>query len=904
MNESTENDWDLTTNDDNNGKIDNTITKNLPAKSKEKYEAVYQHFTAWQAAKKIKNLSENVVLSYFNELIGKVKPPTLWARYSMLKSTLKINNNIDIRSYTQLNALLRKESKGYKSEKPKILSSKEILEFLNNAPDHNYLATKVAIIFAICGSLKKGELCEIRTSNIKDFGSHLIVKVQNEERKNERTFFVHGELFYNLYKSYAELRPKNIVTTRFFVNYNYGKCTQQVIGINKFGAMPKQVAKYLNLPNFECYTGHSIRRTSAQILSDLGAICNDNDNNDDSNNYHREIRMKNLLTTKNNDNNSLAKRAKIENASTSNNDTSKGRINFKVNLTTRDENKMVNLESKKTTTKVRVQYENLSLDNLYNADESRINWRPLNNNKNNNNNSTENNDSDDDIENHDDDDEDDNDDDDDDDDEEKSKKISDNITTLFCGNATGSHRIPLLTIGDNENPECLEQFMNSELREKRLKFFQKFNVVYTHGKKSKMDKEIFLLWYKFIFIPSVIEHQKKSGITGKVILIIDNDQCHPPLNELNAINKNFQILPLPSNMTFENQPMNQGLVSLTKKHYKNNLLKQALLSRHGTENYIKKFNLHDCLQLIGEAWDNINSATLKKVWKTFLSDSQAINNNSKNNNNSSSNNNNNNNNLSHDPLLTMATKNNFNESSLIVEESKSFLQNKGDQLSQLLSESNWSTNENKEKFLEWFNDEVKTKKIENKNISNDKNCQLSSASLTVIDDDKNEMQRNYMEMKQDFSELRNEFAELRNKFMEIKNELNFEKRKRKLPNTTNDETTRTTTTTTTATSLFEDSMNFEDCMENEFLPIIKDEIDNDDEDNDDDNDNDDEDVENIEIEESKSFLDDNEMEKNSTLQKAFIHFNEFKTWMKLSNKFTTKHYNYIEEIENIMKQEM
>lgn len=57
----------------------------------------------------------------------------------------------------------------------------------------------------------------------------------------------------------------------FFVNFQKGRCTKQVIGINKLGNMPKQIAIYLNLDNPEIYTGHCFRRTAATVLVDAGA---------------------------------------------------------------------------------------------------------------------------------------------------------------------------------------------------------------------------------------------------------------------------------------------------------------------------------------------------------------------------------------------------------------------------------------------------------------------------------------------------------------------------------------------------------------------------------------------------------------------------------------------------------
>jgi len=66
------------------------------------------------------------------------------------------------------------------------------------------------------------------------------------------------------------LRPANVKSDRFFLNYKNGKCAKQVIGKNKIENMPKEIAKYLNLPDPQAYTGHSIRRTSATLLDDSG----------------------------------------------------------------------------------------------------------------------------------------------------------------------------------------------------------------------------------------------------------------------------------------------------------------------------------------------------------------------------------------------------------------------------------------------------------------------------------------------------------------------------------------------------------------------------------------------------------------------------------------------------------
>lgn len=61
----------------------------------------------------------------------------------MLKTTLKINENLDIAKYLKLTAFLKRKSDGFQAKKSKILSSENVEKFLSEAPEEIYLATKV-----------------------------------------------------------------------------------------------------------------------------------------------------------------------------------------------------------------------------------------------------------------------------------------------------------------------------------------------------------------------------------------------------------------------------------------------------------------------------------------------------------------------------------------------------------------------------------------------------------------------------------------------------------------------------------------------------------------------------------------------------------------------------------------
>lgn len=116
----------------------------LPKKSKELYTAAYQKFMTWMTEKKIKTVSEEVTLVYFNEMSKTLKPTSLWSIFSMLKTTLKLNDGIDIDKYSKLKSILKNNSKGYLPKKSKIFSGQDINKFITEAPNQKHLLQKVS----------------------------------------------------------------------------------------------------------------------------------------------------------------------------------------------------------------------------------------------------------------------------------------------------------------------------------------------------------------------------------------------------------------------------------------------------------------------------------------------------------------------------------------------------------------------------------------------------------------------------------------------------------------------------------------------------------------------------------------------------------------------------------------
>lgn len=124
----------------------NTVSLNLlPTKSREKYEKEYQVFKRWMESRQIRKISEEVVLVYFSKNCANFKPPTLWSKYSMLRSTLQIKDNVDIK-YPKLVAFLKRNSAGYHAKKANTFSREDVNKFIAEAPDETYLHMKVGLI--------------------------------------------------------------------------------------------------------------------------------------------------------------------------------------------------------------------------------------------------------------------------------------------------------------------------------------------------------------------------------------------------------------------------------------------------------------------------------------------------------------------------------------------------------------------------------------------------------------------------------------------------------------------------------------------------------------------------------------------------------------------------------------
>jgi hypothetical protein len=123
--------------------VEEVTSSLLPKKSRDAYYKELSEFNNWKQENDVCGVSEDVLLGYFFNAKKRFAASSMWTKYSMLKSTLKLHENTDISQYGKLIAFLKNESKNYKCKKSKVLEREHIQQFVAEAPDKKYLMMKV-----------------------------------------------------------------------------------------------------------------------------------------------------------------------------------------------------------------------------------------------------------------------------------------------------------------------------------------------------------------------------------------------------------------------------------------------------------------------------------------------------------------------------------------------------------------------------------------------------------------------------------------------------------------------------------------------------------------------------------------------------------------------------------------
>lgn len=66
------------------------------------------------------------------------------------------------------------------------------------------------MLFGVTGACRCDELVQMKVEDIKDLGNLILVNIPNTKNHKHRLFTIIGEVYLNLFRTYANLRPKDM----------------------------------------------------------------------------------------------------------------------------------------------------------------------------------------------------------------------------------------------------------------------------------------------------------------------------------------------------------------------------------------------------------------------------------------------------------------------------------------------------------------------------------------------------------------------------------------------------------------------------------------------------------------------------------------------------------------------
>ena len=150
------------------------------------------------------------------------------------------------------------------------------------------------------------------------------------------------------------------------------------------------------------------------------------------------------------------------------------------------------------------------------------------------------------------------------------KKISkDKFSALLGANASGTHRLKPVVVGNAAKPRCLKDYMDS------------LPVIYYIISSAWFNSAVFEDCFFNHIVPEVrlyqedVLHIPPDGV--KAILLLDNAPAHPHADKLVSRDGRIKVVFLPTNTTSLIQPMDQGVIMAATRLYTRMYLDEVLV---------------------------------------------------------------------------------------------------------------------------------------------------------------------------------------------------------------------------------------------------------------------------------------------------------------------------------------
>jgi hypothetical protein len=104
------------------------------------------------------------------------------------------------------------------------------------------------------------------------------------------------------------------------------------------------------------------------------------------------------------------------------------------------------------------------------------------------------------------------------------------------------------------------------------------------------------------------------------MLLLDNAPLHPKEGLLKSEDGKIGVKYLPTNVMALIQPMDQGVMSKMKHHYRLNLLQKYADECYDTPYFWKQFTVFDAIYDTASAWNMVTLLMLIRSWRKLIPD--------------------------------------------------------------------------------------------------------------------------------------------------------------------------------------------------------------------------------------------------------------------------------------------
>lgn len=254
-----------------------------PNKTAKRYDGRWQELLTYTNQDGSRKPTEEELIQFFDHLKNdkKMLASTIWCIYSMINHKMQLLFGEKLQVYPRVTMLLKSFEAGYTRKTAGQFSKEQIQEFLTNAPNTGkFIHIKAAIVLCFCGGLRCAELVLLNASDFEFndttgmWVSYSVSKQRGETIKNKFNvpleYCQYLENYDNVLTE-AKLGEGRIFKTFRIRQNGNGYYVNQPMGKHVLAKFPEQMATFLGLPNPTSYTGHSLRRSTANVMAEAGA---------------------------------------------------------------------------------------------------------------------------------------------------------------------------------------------------------------------------------------------------------------------------------------------------------------------------------------------------------------------------------------------------------------------------------------------------------------------------------------------------------------------------------------------------------------------------------------------------------------------------------------------------------